>query len=144
MMDFGVFWRAAGFTHPRSQSALQLRIVDVRRRRSIIEDCLVVSLQRQATELNLDWSLALALTAHLQTDTAFPVRSHDGRTVLGRDGGHPGAMFGREGLQERHFHHPAQSVEVTDIGGQQIVLHDAPVLLLIAKDDTGPPGANGR
>ena len=57
MMDFGVLCRAAGFAHTRTHSVLQLRIVDVRRRRSIIEDCLVLSLQRQATELDLDGPL---------------------------------------------------------------------------------------
>jgi len=77
MMDFGVLCRAAGFAHTRSHSALQLRIVDVRRRRSIIEDCLVLSLQRQATELDLDWPFSLAFTAYLQTDAAFPVWSND-------------------------------------------------------------------
>jgi hypothetical protein len=107
------------------------------RRRSISEEGLVVSLQWQAPELDLDGPLSRALTAHLQTDAAFPVRSHAGRSVLGRDGGHSGAVFGREGLQEGHCHPPAQSVEVTDIGGQERVLHDATVLLLRAEDETG-------
>ena len=54
MMSFGMRGRAAGFAYTRSHSALQLRRVDARRRRSIIEDCLGLSLQRQATKLDLD------------------------------------------------------------------------------------------
>jgi len=46
-------------------------------------------------------------------------------------------MFRRQGLQEGYFHHPAQSVEVTDIGREKIVLHDATILLLISEYDTG-------
>jgi hypothetical protein len=137
MMDFGVCCRAAGFTRTRSHSALQLRIVDVGLKRSIIEDCLVLSLQRQAPELDLDGPFSLAFTAHLQTDAAFPVRSNDRCSVLGRDGGHPGPMFCRQGLQEGYFHHPAQSIEVTDIGRKKIGLHDATLLLLLAEYDTG-------
>ena len=137
MMDFGVLCRAAGFAHTRSHSALQLRIVDMRRRWSIIEDCLVLSLQRQATELDLDRPFSLAFTAYLQTDAACPVWSNDRRTVLSRHGGHPGTMFRRQGLQEGHFHYPTQPVEVTDIGREKIVLHDATILLLIPEYDTG-------
>ena len=137
MMHFGMLCRAAGFAHTRSHSALQLRIVDARRRRSIIEDGLVLSLQRQATKLDLDGPFSLTCTGYLQTDAAFPVWASDRRTVLSRYGGHPGPMFRRQGLQEGHFHHPAQPVEVTDIGREQIVLHDTTILLLIAEYDTG-------
>jgi hypothetical protein len=76
MMHFGTLCRAAGFAHTRSHSALQLRIVDVRRRRSIIEDCLILSLQRQATELDLDGPFSLAFAAYLQTDAAMRISSN--------------------------------------------------------------------
>jgi hypothetical protein len=46
-------------------------------------------------------------------------------------------MFRRQGFQEGHFHHPTQSVEVTNIRREQIVLHDATILLLIPEYDTG-------
>jgi hypothetical protein len=129
MMHFGMLCRAAGFAHTRSHSALQLRIVDTRRWRSIIEDRLVLSLQRQATKLDLDGPFFLPCTAYLETDAAFPVWASDRRTVLRRYGGHPGPMFRRQGLEEGHFHHPAQSVEVTNIRREKIVLHNATILL---------------
>ena len=84
MMDFGVLGRAAGFAHPCSHATLQLRIVDIRRRGAIIEDGLVLSLQRQATELDLDGPFSLPCTAYLETDAAFPVWASDRRTVLSR------------------------------------------------------------
>ena len=100
VMYFWVLRRTTGFANTRSHALFQLGIVDVRPRWSIIEDCLVLSLQRKTPKLRLDWRFPFALYACGQACTAFPIRSRDRSSVLHRHGGNAGAMFHRQRLQE--------------------------------------------
>lgn len=104
-------------------------------REAVVEDCMLVSSERDTTEVGDQWFFVLAAINRDFEAFHRPVGGMH-RGAVGVQHGAPACfMLIRQGADERLLHEPVQSAEVRDVGGQQVVLHHTPILRLVPLDD---------
>src|SRR5262249_1316884 len=97
-------------------------------REAVVEDCMLVSSERDTTEVGDQWFFVLAAINRDFEAFHRPVRGMH-RGAVGVQHGAPACfMLIRQGADERLLHEAVQSAEDAAGGGQQVVLHYSPIL----------------
>jgi hypothetical protein len=112
----------------------QLLSADGDRGDAVGEDRVLPSPQRDATELCYQWFATFAFNDCLEA-SARPVRGLDGDPVPVSHLRHRRVVLAGQRLEHGGLHHPFQPVESVDVTGQQVVLHQPPVLRAVGPDD---------
>ena len=135
LVGFHPGWLLAPLALPRQEPGDQFLAAGCGRAlRAVGDDRFLLPPQRDAAEPCGQWFPAWPFNVSLEAP-ARPVRGGGDGLVLAGHLGHRGAVPVRERLEHGGLHDPFQPVESPDVGGQQVVLDDAPVLRPVGADD---------